>query len=172
MLKSGTIHGITGIIPIYKVEPSVWDFFLEEGSQDQLGTLLCTKGTYCARRRGIILVESTEIRRFLRGSGRGGWSFYWRPRVSKLTQRGLSGSSPLRSEGSCHSQEGGWPMSMEANLRATFSEVRSNESWKAMLDSQIIIKQQARGSLRTESTYSLSCRVLVKGELKSMKGLC
>jgi hypothetical protein len=30
MLKSGIIHGITGIIHIYKVEPSVWDFFLEE----------------------------------------------------------------------------------------------------------------------------------------------
>jgi hypothetical protein len=31
-----------------------------------------------------------------------------RPRVSKLTQRRLSGSKPLRSDGSCDSQAGGW----------------------------------------------------------------
>jgi hypothetical protein len=30
--------------------------------------------------------------------------FYWRPRVSKLTQKRLSGLTPLRSDGSCNSQ--------------------------------------------------------------------
>jgi hypothetical protein len=44
--------------------------------------------------RGIILAESTQIRWFLKQSGRGGWSgravAQWRQRVSKLGLKGLS----------------------------------------------------------------------------------
>ncbi len=52
------------------------------------GFLLCTQGTFCFRPREITLMESTQIRWFLRWSGRGGWSgravAQQRPRVSKL----------------------------------------------------------------------------------------
>ncbi len=56
--------------------------------------------TFCFRPRGIILIESTQIRWFSRWSGGGGWSgraeAQRRPRVSKLRAKGLSG---------CHSSE-------------------------------------------------------------------
>jgi hypothetical protein len=38
------------------------------------GFLLCTQRTFCIKPKGIILVESTEIRWFLRLSSGGGWS--------------------------------------------------------------------------------------------------
>jgi hypothetical protein len=58
------------------------------------GFLLCAQLTFCIKPRGIILVESTQIRWFSRCSGRGGWSVKAvaerRPRVSKLGLKGLS----------------------------------------------------------------------------------
>jgi hypothetical protein len=55
---------------------------------------LCAQRTFCFKPRGIILVESTQIRWFLRWSGGGGWSgravAQRRPRVSKLGLKGLS----------------------------------------------------------------------------------
>ncbi len=52
------------------------------------GFLLCTQGAFYIRPRGITLIESTQIRWFLRRSGRGGWSgravAQQRPRISKL----------------------------------------------------------------------------------------
>jgi hypothetical protein len=43
-------------------------------------------------------------------------------------------------------------------------------SWKTTLGSQIIPNSRQEAAYEKESTYSLSHRVLVKGELKSMKG--
>ncbi len=52
------------------------------------------KGHPTSSQRGIIFVESTQIRWFLRRSGGGDWSgravVQWRPRVSKLGLKGLS----------------------------------------------------------------------------------
>jgi hypothetical protein len=57
------------------------------------GFVLYAQITFCIKPRGIILVESTQIRWFSRSS-RGGWSSrvaaQHRPRVSKLGLKGLS----------------------------------------------------------------------------------
>jgi hypothetical protein len=55
---------------------------------------LCAQGTFCFEPRGIIFVESTQIRWFSKRSGKGGWSgravAQLRPRVSKLWLKRLS----------------------------------------------------------------------------------
>ncbi len=48
--------------------------------------------------------------------------FYPRPKVSKVTQRRLAGSSTLGSDGSRDSHAVRWSMGTEAGARATFSE--------------------------------------------------
>jgi hypothetical protein len=56
--------------------------------------LLCIQGTFCFKPRGIIFIESSQIRWFSRWSSGGGWSgraiAQRRPRVSKLWWKGLS----------------------------------------------------------------------------------
>ncbi len=65
-----------------------------------MGSYYTLKGHPASSQRGIILVKSTQIRRFSRQSGGGGWSgravAKQRPRVSKLGLKGLS---------NCHSNE-------------------------------------------------------------------
>ncbi len=58
------------------------------------GFLLCAQKTFCFKPRGIILVESSQIRWLSIWLGEGGWSgravAQQRPRVSKLGLKGLS----------------------------------------------------------------------------------
>ncbi len=59
-----------------------------------MGYFYVLKGNPASSQRGIILVQSTQIRWFFRWSGRGGWSGravgQRRLRVSKLGLKGLS----------------------------------------------------------------------------------
>ncbi len=59
----------------------------------------CSRGTLHKAKR-ITLIESTKIRWFSRQLGGGGWSLLLEAKSIKTTQRGLSGSNPLRLDGS------------------------------------------------------------------------
>jgi hypothetical protein len=65
-----------------------------ESSREMTDSYYVLKGHPSSSQSGIILVEFTQIRWFLRLSGGGGWSgsavAQWRPRVSKLGLKGLS----------------------------------------------------------------------------------
>jgi hypothetical protein len=64
------------------------------------------KGAFYFKQEGLI--ESTQIRWFLKQSGGGGWWRWPEALKSKLTQGGPSGSSPPRSDGSRDGQTRGW----------------------------------------------------------------
>ncbi len=73
-----------------------------KSSREITGSYYALKGHPVSSQRGIILVESTQIRWFLRQSGGGGWSVRvvaqgW-PRVSKLGLKGLSTITPMKQQ--------------------------------------------------------------------------
>jgi hypothetical protein len=128
MLKSGTIHSITGKMYTYTFAPSCWIFYFKER------VVGINKRSYYAHKGHTVQGQGDQfdwvysdpmVLNTIRQGEAG--PFYRRPRVSILTQRRLSGSSPLRSDGSRDSEAGGWSVWTEADSRATFWG-RSTES--------------------------------------------
>ncbi len=92
-------------------QEALWNTVNEESKliqPEKTRGLLCAQGTYCTGQEGVILVESTKIRWFLRQAGWGGWSLCSEAKSLKTTQLRLSGSGPLSLDGSHDSQAWGW----------------------------------------------------------------
>jgi hypothetical protein len=114
-----------------------------------MGSYYALKGYSVSRQRRIILVESTQIRWFLRRSGGGGWPgraiAQWRPGVSKLGLKGLS---------DCHSNETAvksarWGASGPDKRATLIKYLLKGESWTTALS---LTKQRAKGSPPEKNT--------------------
>jgi hypothetical protein len=127
--------------------------------------LPCTQRTFCSKPRGITLIESTQIRWFLRWSGRGGWSgraiAQWRPRVSKLGLKGPSDyySNEIAVEAAAWRGPLGWVKGY------SHRESSQGESWITALNLFELGQKAACNkytSLLIRKSYSLFLGVTVK----------
>ncbi len=134
---------------IYMVEPSFWDFFKE-------------------RVAGISsLIESIQIRWFSRRSGGRGWSFLLEAKSLKTNSK-KTGRLESTQISWFSWQSGKWLVCVNrGRLKGYILWGRSNKSWKTTLESQANWATGQRQPMKkSQLTFSLSRKVLVKEELK------